>query len=237
MSDARIGYGLTLEVGTTTSQTPIYFELAEVTSFQPPQATIDKIDVTHMKSPNRRRQSIPGLTESGEAAATMNYVPGSATDVFLETWRASGETRKVRGTYPDGRGILFTAYVSTYSPDNIPVDGKMVATLNMQVSGDLTQIAAAPPVNQLLPAISGIADVGTTMTALPGQWQGGPTYAYQWQQDNAGGGTWTNISGATGQSYAPVAGNIGNRIRVVVTATNSQGSVSANSAPTIPTVA
>jgi hypothetical protein len=143
MSDARIGYGLTLEVGTTPSQTPVYFELAEVTSFQPPQSTIDDIEVTHMKSPQRRREYIPGLTDSGQASATMNYVPASATDVFLEGWRASGETRKVRGTYEDGSRVEFTAYVSTYSPDNIPVDGKMSATLNMKVTGAVT-VTPAP---------------------------------------------------------------------------------------------
>lgn len=237
MSDATIGYGLTLEVGTTTSTTPTYFELAEVTSCQPPQGTVDDVDVTHMKSPQRRREFIAGLTDSGQAAATMNYVPASATDVFLEAWRASGETRKLRLTYADGTIVEFFGYISTYSPDNVPIDGKMGATLNMKVTGAITLSAAAAPVNQLLPAIAGIADVGTTLTAWPGQWSGGPSFTYQWQQDNAGGGTWSNISGATGASYAPIAGNIGNRIRVIVTGTNGAGTANATSAPTIATVA
>lgn len=144
MSEASIGYGLELEVETVAGATPLaYTELAEVTSFTPPSATVDDIDVTHMKSPGRRREFIPGLTDSGAASATFNHVPAGATDVFLEAWRAGGTVRKVRGTYADGSTVVFDAYVQSYSVDNIPVDGKMTSSLAMKVTGAVT-VTAAP---------------------------------------------------------------------------------------------
>lgn len=93
-----------------------------------------------------------------------------------------------------------------------------------------TAIVVAPsaPVNTSVPVISGTATVGATLSSSTGTWTGfpTPTYAYQWQR-----GT-TNISGATSSSYTVQAADAGSTLRCVVTATNTQGSASANSANT-----
>ena len=237
MSNARIGYNLTLEVGNAPGGSPTYTELAEVTGFTPPAGAVDEVEVTHLKSASRRRQFIAGLIDSGTVTATFNHVPASATDTFINTWRAGAELRQVRGTYPDGATVIFTAFVTDYSIDNIVVDGKMASSLSIKVTGAVTVTAAAAPVNQILPSIAGIAQVGQVLTAIPGQWTGGPTFTYQWQEDAAGNGTFANISGATSQSYTPVTGQLTDRIRVTVTGTNGSGSASATSAPTIATIA
>lgn len=144
MSNATIGYGLTLAVETAAGAIPLaYTELAEVTSFQPPSDTVDDIDVTHMKSPDSRREFIPGLSDPGTASATFNHVPASATDVFINTWRSAREIRKVKGTYADGSTVTFSGYVQNYTVDNIPVDGKMASTLAIKISGAVT-VEAAP---------------------------------------------------------------------------------------------
>lgn len=67
--------------------------------------------------------------------------------------------------------------------------------------------------------------------ATTGEWEPAGdafTYAYQWQL-SADESTWSDISGATSSSYAPVSGDAGNYLRVEVTATNTNGSTSANS--------
>lgn len=237
MSNGSIGYGLTLEVGNAPGTNPTYTELAEVLSFTPPGGAVDDVETTHMKSPGRRKQFIPGLIDGGTAVANFNYVPASATDTFLNAWRASAELRQVRATYPDGSTVICTAYVSDYVPENVVMDGKMTSTLSVKVSGAVTVSAAAAPVNEVLPSIAGIARVGQTLTALPGQWTGGPNFTYQWQEDAAGNDIWSNITGATGQSFTPASGQLNDRIRVIVTGTNAVGNASATSAPTIPTVA
>jgi predicted secreted protein len=99
--------------------------------------------------------------------------------------------------------------------------------------GEIVFVAAAAPTNTVLPAVSGTVQAGQALTALPGTWTGSPTFAYQWQQDTAGNNTFVNISGATGATYIPVTGNVGNALRVVVTGTNSAGSATATSAATV----
>lgn len=84
------------------------------------------------------------------------------------------------------------------------------------------------PVNVAVPTISGTVTIGSTLTSSTGTWTGAPapTFTYQWQR-----GT-TNISGATSSTYTIQLGDAGNTLRCVVTATNSLGSASANSANT-----
>ena len=92
--------------------------------------------------------------------------------------------------------------------------------------------------NQLLPAISGIADGGVALFAWPGQWFGATNFAYQWQEDVAGNNVFTNIAGATGQQFTPGGSQVSDRLRVGVTGSNGAGSTGpVFSAPTIPTVA
>jgi CHRD domain len=85
--------------------------------------------------------------------------------------------------------------------------------------------AANPPVNSSLPAVSGTAREGQTLTTTNGSWSGVTpiTYAYQWQRCNAAGSSCGTISKATNQNYVVSSGDIANTIRVEVTATNADG--------------
>ena len=92
------------------------------------------------------------------------------------------------------------------------------------------------PSNVSPPTVSGSAQVGGTLTAATGSWDGPPTsYAYQWRRCAADGTGCADIAGATGQTYALVAAELGLTFRVVVTGSNSVGSNSASSALT-PTI-
>jgi hypothetical protein len=53
------------------------------------------------------------------------------------------------------------------------------------------------------------------------------TYAYQWQRDNTGGGTYSDISSATTSTYTLVTADRYCHVRCKITATNSGGSTSA----------
>ncbi len=87
---------------------------------------------------------------------------------------------------------------------------------------------AQPPVNTALPALSGVAKDGQTLTTSNGSWSGTTpmTYAYQWVRCDA---AWkcANVAGATGQSYALTSADVGNRLYAVVTASNGAGQASA----------
>jgi hypothetical protein len=79
------------------------------------------------------------------------------------------------------------------------------------------------------PTVSGTPRVGQTLAANKGTWAGSApmTYTYQWQREGS-----TNIAGATGSSYVPVASDVGHKLDIVVSASNSAGKVSAASGMT-----
>jgi hypothetical protein len=93
--------------------------------------------------------------------------------------------------------------------------------------------AAAAPSNTSLPSISGSARDGSLLSASHGSWTGSPTsYAYQWERCDAQGGSCADIGGATSDHYTAQTADVGHRLRVQVTATNSSGSGVAVSRPT-----
>jgi len=100
-------------------------------------------------------------------------------------------------------------------------------------SSTAAQLQYAPS-NTGAPTISGTAQEGQTLSANPGTWSSSSdiTYSYQWQRCNASGAACVDISGATKQEYAVAAADVGNRLRVVVTARNKDGATNANSAVT-----
>jgi hypothetical protein len=83
------------------------------------------------------------------------------------------------------------------------------------------------------PAITGTPQQGQTLTEVHGTWTSEPTgYAYQWQRCDSSGSNCMSISGATGQTYALAAADVGQTIRVQETASNASGSGTASSSAT-----
>jgi Concanavalin A-like lectin/glucanases superfamily len=94
--------------------------------------------------------------------------------------------------------------------------------------------APSPPVDTAPPVISGTAQEGQTLTASNGTWIGTQpiTYAYQWLRCDSTGANCAAIDAATSSSYAVTSTDVGNTLRVKVTATNSVGSAGATSSQT-----
>src|SRR5438477_422927 len=93
--------------------------------------------------------------------------------------------------------------------------------------------ATGPPTNTSPPTVSGTATQGQTLTASPGSWSRKPTsYAHQWQRCNASGSACSSLTGATAKTYTLTSLDVGSTMRVVVKATNSSGTGTANSAST-----
>jgi len=87
------------------------------------------------------------------------------------------------------------------------------------------------PVNTLPPEIAGNAVVGQNLTATTGEWQGlGTHYFAAWQRCDASGGNCASVD-TTGLSYTVSSSDTGSTVRVVVYATNKNGTASASSAP------
>jgi hypothetical protein len=96
------------------------------------------------------------------------------------------------------------------------------------VGGAAQGASKTAPANTTLPAISGTAMEGQTLTASSGSWSGSPTitFAYRWQRCNSSGGDCSNRSDKD-PTYKLTNNDVGHTMRVSVTATNGDGSANA----------
>jgi hypothetical protein len=95
-----------------------------------------------------------------------------------------------------------------------------------------TTTAGTKPSNSSAPTIAGTAQEGSSLAANSGTWSGTQpiSLAYQWQRCDSHGSSCADISDADHQTYALTSADVGNTVRVEVTASNSAGSTSAASA-------
>lgn len=138
MADGKIGYGSTVNIYRGTSNTPTELDL--IGDLELPDEQIDEVEVTHMKSPGRRRQFIAGLIDSGEVSIPMNYIPGSPTDTLCKDLKASGEEVILGIKLTDDPTVeeeKFTGFLKGYAR-TAPIDDKMTAEATFRLSSFIT---------------------------------------------------------------------------------------------------
>ena len=103
-------------------------------------------------------------------------------------------------------------------------------------TGSASAVTQAAPKNTTEPRVSGSPAAGSTLTATSGDWSGSSpiNYAYQWVRCPSSGGKsdgsdCASISGATTAGYVVGSADVGKRLRVRVTASNTDGSATAAS--------
>ena len=100
------------------------------------------------------------------------------------------------------------------------------------LAGSGTAARAAAPQNTSPPTITGTPMVGEDLTAHTGTWSGNPTrFGFRWFRCNQTGGGCVQLE-ANAQVYTVKRTDVGDTLRVRVTATNAEGSTSVTSAPT-----
>ncbi len=110
-------------------------EVIEVIEVTPPNNTADRVESTHMKSPGRRREYIAGLLGDGTASFSINWMPGSATDIFLRALKDSGATATHVIEWSNGTTVTFDGALLTYEK-SVPIDDRMTAAIEIDTSGD-----------------------------------------------------------------------------------------------------
>ncbi len=185
---------------------------------------------------NTALPAISGTAQDGQTlSATNGTWTGTPVITYVYQWRRCDAAG---ATCADIAGATASSYALT--PTDVGKTLRVVVTAtNAGGSASATAVqsavvAAAPPANTILPSISGTAQEGSTVTAGPGTWSGTPaiTYTYQWRRCDAAGNACADIAGQTATTYTLVAADVGRTLRVVVTATNVAGTVSATSPAT-----
>lgn len=193
--------------------------------------------VTVAKPVNTVPPTVPGTPKENVAVTATNGTWTGTGIVFTYQWQRC-----------EGSGSCVTIAAATaqsYTPVSADV-GKNLRVIVTATNGGGSATATsnpsatvvfAPPVSTGKPVISGTPKVGTELTASTGTWTGsGLSFTYQWRSCDSAGNNCTVISGATAESYTPVAADVSHKMKVEVTATNSGGSVKEASLPTATTV-
>ena len=191
-----------------------------VTAFARASATPENIGPPH----------VSGVYKVGETLTAGNGLWAGAPTSFVYKWQRCNTDGTVCSV------DVQTGSKDTYTltPGDVLHTVRVVVTgVNAQGRGDTVPSEAsnvvsskAGPVNTTPPAISGDATEGQRLTVSTGSWgQTSPTsYAYQWQRCDAAFVNCRNIAGATGTGYTLQAADVGERIRVLVTARSTHGS-------------
>lgn len=189
---------------------------------------------------NTAPPSISGTAQQGQ---TLTLNPGTWTDAappapsIADVWQScTGST--CSAISPQPAGLTYTlapgdvGKTITVAETATASDG--TATVNSPPTATVTALA---PVNSVRPTIGGTAQVGNVLTVTQGQWSGSPTITDQWQDCDTSGLGCKPTSAPTGTSYTVAQSDVGFTIAVLETATNSGGTATASSAPTVQIVA
>lgn len=145
MADEVLGLGTQLWL--TNGATPgVLVKLAGLLNVNRPNLNVDSVETTDHDSADGVREFMPGLGDPGELTATLKYVPGSPTDDLILEHLASRKKRPFKIVTPTGDGATTedhtgVMFLTSYEPDDAPVDGVRTATLTGKVSGAVTQAA------------------------------------------------------------------------------------------------
>ncbi|WP_157428876.1 carboxypeptidase-like regulatory domain-containing protein [Agromyces salentinus] len=168
---------------------------------------------------------VPSISGTARVGARLIAVPGTWTTgtVLSSQW------------YADGIAIANATASSLVVPSSLA--GKAITVrMSGRLAGYPTVTHASVPTARVIawstPTISGTTEVGATVTANPGVWSTGTSFAYQWYANGVA------VSKATGRTFAPTPAQVGASLTVRVTGSQAGfGSASATSSPTMTKVA
>jgi hypothetical protein len=161
--------------------------------------------------------AISGTAQSGDVLSGGNGTWTNSPTGYIYRWLANGvaiggataNTFTLTDTQI-GTVITFEVTASNAGGSGTPA-----------TSSATSAVLPAVPVNSVLPAVSGTAQVGQVLSATNGTWTNSPTgYTYQWFANG------TPVAGQIANVFTLTTAQIGEVITIQVTASNSGGSSS-----------
>jgi PASTA domain/Bacterial pre-peptidase C-terminal domain len=178
--------------------------------------------------------SISGVAREGQ---TLTGSPGQwiGSPTFAYEWWRCDAPVDVCNLIPGATGQTYTLTTSDIgSRLYLQVTGTNVSGSYTETSYVTAIVRPGGPTNTAAPQVMGRAAVGEFLDSTTGDWTGTQpiAYAYQWQLCNSAGAECRDIAGAQGPSVRVDPGHLGGTLRVVVTASNSDGARASVSGPT-----
>ncbi|SOC11451.1 hypothetical protein SAMN05877809_105289 [Rhodobacter sp. JA431] len=140
-SQADIGYQDELWIGRTVDATTTFTQILGVEELSVPERAPDDIEVTHMQSPGRSRETIPGLLSVADWSQDLQYWPEHASQVLLETLAGLTEAGTWEEVYVEfvvaGIRRTYRGYVNSWTPQS-SVGDKRMASLSMKIFNRVT---------------------------------------------------------------------------------------------------
>lgn len=122
--------------------------LMHVKAITLPTAEREEVETTHLDS--NAKEYAPGLVDYGSFEVTLNFRPGSDTDLLLEDMEGDASSRDFLANIAI-RGVLTRSYsgvaiLTGYDRGEVTADGVMEATATFRISGALTSAVYVAPV-------------------------------------------------------------------------------------------
>lgn len=145
-SEALLAQGTYLMMGDGASP-EVFTEIAEVTGMGPgPNETSEDVDVTHLRSPQNRREFKAGFVDGGEFPFRIQYNrTAHATHATLATKLGAADPTNWRLVFNDGTSEDFAATIRSFGLEPIEVGGKIERTVVLKISGPVDYSGAGSP--------------------------------------------------------------------------------------------
>ena len=171
-------------------------------------------------------EAAPSISGTAQRTRTLTASPGDSSD--SPSYGYQWQRKPSGGTFGD----IAQATAATYVPVAADVGSTLRVLVTATNGGDTsTAVASAPtvtvtdlpPTNTTAAAIAGTARRTSVLTATAGSWDRASSTTWTWQRETNG--TWNDISGVatSAATYTLAAADVGKRVRINETATNSGG--------------
>ncbi len=187
--------------------------------------TVSTIAPVNTVGPVLSGQSVQGQTLT---ASTGTWSPTPTSYTYQWQRSTDGGT-----TWVNIAGAITSSYAVAGSDLGAQIRVVVSATNSYGTSAAGTTpvtIGSGAPAATTGPTVTGHANQGQILSATSTWNPSGASYSYQWQNSTDNGSTWTNIGGASSSTYTLAASDLGDLVRVAVTAVNGFGTTTASSA-------
>lgn len=138
-----------LWIGRTVAEVTTFTQILGLETVAMPEKTPEDIDVTHMQSPGRSRETVPGLMPVADFSQEMQFWaadPGQMILDELATLTETGEREDVLFEMVVG-GIrrTYRGYVTAYTPSGTVGDKRMVTVSAKLFERQATNIRVVAP--------------------------------------------------------------------------------------------